>query len=232
MAAFRRGYAAALRSVFLLVVFGTYIGIGALAHDLGFDVGWAMLSTVLVWAAPGQVIVASALASGAAPAAAAIAVSLSAIRLLPMVVALLPQIKGARTPAWQLILPAHFTAISVWVEALRLLPSEPREHRIAFYNGLGVGLLTSALSAAVAGFYLAAGLPTQLAAALLFLTPMSFLFSVARTARLLADRLALVFGLVLGPVLAAGKVEPDLLWTGIIGGTLAYAIDRIRRVMR
>jgi hypothetical protein len=41
IAAFRRGVLAAWRSVFAYVVFGTYIGIGALAHDFGFSVaGW------------------------------------------------------------------------------------------------------------------------------------------------------------------------------------------------
>jgi hypothetical protein len=37
LAAFAHGLRAASRSVFLFVVFGTYVGIGALAHDLGFS---------------------------------------------------------------------------------------------------------------------------------------------------------------------------------------------------
>ena len=48
-------------SVFGLVLIGTYVGIGALAHDYGFSVLWVMLSTVLIWAGPGQVILISAL---------------------------------------------------------------------------------------------------------------------------------------------------------------------------
>src|SRR5262245_49781756 len=108
--AFLRGLGAALTSVFAFVVFGTYVGIGALAHDLGFSPLWAALSTLLVWAAPNQVILISTLGGGALLIEAAIAVSLSAVRLLPMVVALLPMLKGPRTPHWQLLLPAHLTA--------------------------------------------------------------------------------------------------------------------------
>jgi hypothetical protein len=37
---------------------------------------------------------------------------------------------------------------------------------------------------------------------------------------------------VIGPVLAFSQVELDLLWTGIIGGTLAYAGHRLREAMR
>src|SRR5713226_9696091 len=88
LAAFGHGIAAALRSVFFYVVFGTYVGIGALGHDLGFSRGGAMASTLLVCARRLQVILASALGSGAAPVAAAIAVSLTGVRLLPMVVSL------------------------------------------------------------------------------------------------------------------------------------------------
>ena len=93
-AAFFGGVKSALTSVFFLVLAGTYIGIGALAHDYGFSSWWLALSTMLVWAAPAQVILISALGTGAPPLEAAIAVTLSAIRLFPMVVALLPLLRG------------------------------------------------------------------------------------------------------------------------------------------
>jgi hypothetical protein len=78
------------------------------------------------------------------------------------------------------------------------------------------------------GYHLAAELPPLLAGALLFLTPMSFLMSTARNARLMVDRLALVLGLVLGVALAAYQVQFDLMWTGFGGGTLAYVVHRLR----
>src|ERR1043166_1322318 len=142
LAAFAQGLAAAARSVFVFVVFGTYTGIGALAQ-LGFSLPWALGTTFLVWAAPNQVILISALGAGMAPLAAALAVSLSGVRLLPMVVSLLPLVKTPDVRTRTLIVPAHLTAISVWVEGLRLLPGVARARRIAFYNGLGVGLLVS-----------------------------------------------------------------------------------------
>jgi predicted branched-subunit amino acid permease len=230
--AFAHGLAAAARSVFVYVLFGTYVGIGALSHDLHFSLGWAMASTVLLWAAPNQVILVSALGAGTAPIAAAIAVSLSAVRLLPMVVSLLPLLRAPGVRPRALILPAHFTAISVWVEGLRLLPEVPRERRIAFYNGLGVGLLAAAWTGTGTGFYLAGALPVLFAAALLFLTPASFLVSVWASSRQPLDRLALALGLPIGGALALADVAFDLVWTGIVAGTLAYAIDRLRKPRR
>lgn len=227
-AAFLGGVKWALTSVYCLVLAGTYVGIGALAHDFGFSAGWLALSTLLVWAAPAQVILLSALGAGGALVEVAIAVTLSAIRLFPMVVALLPLLRSERTRLRDLLLPAHFTSISMWIESLRLLPSLPREWRVAFCNGLSVGYMGTAVVFGFVGYYLAAGLPPLLAAALLFLTPMSFLISTARNARVMVDRLALALGLVIGPLLAWYQIGLDLMWTGVAGGTIAYIVHRVR----
>jgi len=227
-AVFFAGVKSALTSVFFLVLMGTYIGIGALAHDYGFSSAWLALSSILVWASPGQVILISSLGLGAPPIEGAIAVTLSAIRLFPMVVALLPLLRRPETRLRDLLLPTHFTSVSMWIESLRLLPTMPHGRRIAFCNGLSVGYQGTAVSFGFVGFYLAAGLPPLLAGALLFLTPMSFLISTARNAKAMIDRLALIFGLAIGPVLTYWHVSLDLMWTGIIGGSLAYGIHRLR----
>lgn len=227
-AAFFGAVRSALTSVFFLVLAGTYIGLGALTHDFGLSSGWLALSTLLVWAAPAQVILISGVGTGAALFEVALAVTLSAIRLFPMVVALLPLLRGKNTRFRDLLLPTHFTSVSMWVESLRLLPGLPSEQRIAFCNGLSVAYIGTAAVFGFVGYYLSAGLPPLFAATLLFLTPMSFLISTARNARMLVDRLAMAIGLVLGTALTAMHVNLDLMWTGIGGGTLAYLIHRVR----
>ena len=230
--AFFGGLKSALTSVFFLVLAGTYIGIGALTHDYGFSSWWLALSSMLVWAAPGQVILISSLGTGAPAVEAAVAVTLSAIRLFPMVVALLPLLRGPQTRLRDLLLPAHFTSVSMWVESLRLLPGLPRARRIAFCNGLSVGYMGTAVTFGFVGYYLTAGLPPLFAGALLFLTPMSFLISTARNARAMVDRLALALGLVLGPLLAYRHVGLDLMWTGLVGGSVAYGVHRLREAAK
>jgi hypothetical protein len=183
---------------------------------------------MLVWAAPAQVILISAIGLGSPLIEAAIAVSLSAIRLFPMVVALLPLLRGSGTRLRDLILPMHFTSVSLWVESLRHLPGVQHEPRSAFCNGLSVTYMGTAVAFGFVGFYLAAGLPTLFAGTLLFLTPMSFLISTTNNARMLIDRLALGFGLALCPTLIYLEVGLDLMWTGVIGGSLAYAVHRLR----
>ena len=80
------GIIAAVRSVFFYVLVGNYVGLGALAHEVGFSFWWMALSTMLIWAAPAQVILVSTLTT-ASLWEVALAVTLSSVRFLPMVAA-------------------------------------------------------------------------------------------------------------------------------------------------
>ena len=228
-----RAFALGVRSIgttiLTLVLFATYIGVGALAHDTHFSLGWALASTAFVWAAPAQIILISTLGSGATVAQAAIAVTVSAIRLFPMVVSVLPMMRTPRTPRRHLVLPTHFIAVTLWVECFRLLPQVPRERRVAFTNGLGVGLVSVSLTATLIGYQLAANLPQIFAAAILLLTPLAFLLSTARNCRQLADVVALVLGLALFPLVSLLHTGVDILISGVSAGTIAYGIRWWRR---
>jgi len=230
--AFLYGVKTASRSVFAFVIVVTYIGFGALCHDYGVSVGWAMLSTALQWAGPAQVILVTGLGPGAVLIETAVAVALSSVRFLPIIVSLLPVVRREKTSVWRLLVPVHFMAISVWVEAMRHAPGLPRERRIAFCNGLGAMLLGLGVVFTAVGYYMQSLLPALFGAAAMFITPISFLTSAARNARQLLDKAALALGLVIGPVLALNQVPFDLLWTGIVAGTLAYVAHRLQRTRR
>ena len=117
-------------------------------------------------------------------------------------------------------------------ERATIAPGRPREHLIAFANGIGTGLVVTAIVSNVAGYYLAEVLPDTIVAAMLFLTPMSFLTSAVRSARLMSDKAAYVIGVVMAPLLAYEQVGLDLLWTGLIGGSAAYGLHRLREARR
>jgi predicted branched-subunit amino acid permease len=223
-----RAFAWGLRSItstiLTLVLFATYLGIGALAHDTHFSLGWVLIGTLLIWAGPAQIILISTLGSGATALQAAIAVALSGIRLLPMVVSLLPMLRSSRTKRRELVLATHFVAVTLWVECYRLLPKVPRERRIAFTHGLGVGLVSVCMVATTIGYGLAANLPELFAATILLLTPLAFLLSTARNCRQLPDVLALGLGLALYPLVARFHTGVDVLISGVSAGTVAYGV--------
>src|SRR6201992_2220079 len=178
--AFLWGMRSLAATVLTLVLFATYLGIGALAHDTHFSLAWALAATAFVWAGPAQIILISTLGSGATIVQAAIAVTVSAIRLFPMVVSVLPLMRTPKTKRRHLILIAHLTAVTLWVECFRFAPLVPRERRIPFLQGLGVGLVSVCLCATTIGYLLAASLSQTVEAAILLLPQLRFLFSAAR----------------------------------------------------
>lgn len=227
--AFGWGLRATAATILSMVLFVTFIGIGALAHDTHFSMLWAILSTVLVWAGPAQIILVTTLGSGQTIVQSAIAVTMSAIRLFPMVVAVMPLLRTPTTKRRHLVLVAHFTAVTLWVECYRFLPHVPRERRIAFVHGLGTGLITIGLVATIIGYLLAANLSQTFGAAVLLLTPLAFLFSTARNAKELADGLSLALGLVFYPVAALLNSGVDILVSGVAAGTIAFGVHKWRQ---
>src|SRR5437868_7683643 len=222
--AFAWGMSAVTSTVLALVLFATYVGIGALAHDSHFSLGWALTSTLLIWAGPAQIILISTLGSGATAVQAAVAVTASAIRLFPMVVSVLPMLRTPQTKRRHLVLATHFVAVTLWVECYRLLPLVPRERRIAFVHGLGCGLLVVCMTATALGYELAAKLPQLFAAAILLLTPLAFLLSTARNCKQISDILALLLGLALFPLVSKLHTGVDILISGITAGSIAYGV--------
>jgi predicted branched-subunit amino acid permease len=225
---FARGLVGSL-SVPGMVLAVTFVGFGGLLHDLGFPILAGLLSTVLVWALPAQVILVGGLSSGAALPAVAVAVCLSGVRLMPMVVALMPLIRGRRTSLLTELLCAHFIAVTLWVEGFRLLPKVPVDGRPAYTIGLGCGLISISSAGTVAGFYLTNTLPGPLSVALLLLTPISFSILLVRNAKAHVDWLAIVLGAALSPLVVGAPGGLDLFWSGVGGGTLAFAVAKLLR---
>jgi hypothetical protein len=103
----------------------------------------------------------------------------------------------------------------------------PREHRvIAFFAGFGV-TVTIANIILVAFIYSTVAACRQcLAGALFFLTPVYFLTSIWASTRDRAGRIAMVFGLAMGPCVPPDRAGVRHSLHRRCGGTLAFLIDR------
>ncbi|MFG1436936.1 AzlC family ABC transporter permease [Xanthobacter sediminis] len=213
-------------SVPALVLFASYTGFGALLHGLAFPLGAGVLSTLLVWALPAQVILVGGLAAGSALPALAFAVTLSSMRLLPMVVSVAPYMRGPRRSTLIELLCAHYVAMTLCVEGLRLLPHLPGEARVPFTLGLANTLVGVSMAGTVVGYLMAGSLSGPLAGMLLFLTPLSFSVLMVRNAATRTEWLALGAGFVIMPFVSGLDGGLDLLIAGVGGGTLAYVAGR------
>jgi predicted branched-subunit amino acid permease len=210
-----------------LVLMASLIGVGGLARDIGYPMWAGVLSTVLVWAGPAQVLLFGSIAAGASLTAVGLAVCLSSIRFLPMTVSIIPLLRAPGVGTLRLLLAAHMVAVTAWAEGTRRLPSMPQAERWPWFMGFAMTVMAAAALATGIGYYLIGALQPALAAALLFTTPMFFTASLAAGCRTPADWTALGLGFALAPVstLLLGT-DIDLLATGVIGGTLAYLIQR------
>jgi predicted branched-subunit amino acid permease len=188
----------------------------------------AVFMTGIVWALPAKVVLVGAVISGASLPAATFAVALSSVRLMPMVVALVPELRGPGTRRWVLYLLSHCVAVTSWVLAMERLPKVPRDMRTTYYAGLGSTLVLVNMAVVALVYLIADDLPPVVMAALFMLTPMYFLTSLWGSARERAGHVAMVLGLVLGPIMHMLAPGFDLLIAGILGGGGAYLIHRWR----
>lgn len=216
-------------SIPAFILMAAFIGYAGLARDSGLTLGEAVVTTATIWALPNQVVMVGALASGTSIVTAALAVTLTAVRLMPMVVVWVPVIRDETTPKWQIYALSHFVAVTSWVFAMSRLPDIPRKARVPYFAGFATTLSLINISITAIAFQMVGRLPEMLAGALFFLTPIYFLVSLWAAAQSPVDKIAMVVGLILGPLLFLVAPEFDLLLSGLIGGTAAYLIGRFRQ---
>jgi len=209
-----------------LILCSAFIGFAGLAKAAGLTLGQTVFMVGVVWALPAKVVLIGAIVSGSSVLAAAFAVALSSIRLMPMVVALVPELRGPKTARWVPYVLSHFVAVTSWVLAMDQLRHLPRHVRTTYYPCLGGTLVLANMILTGVVFLLADSFPPIVMAGLLLLTPIYFLTSLWGSARERAAHVAMVFGLVLGPLVHLVAPGFDLLIAGLVGGIGAYFIHR------
>ena len=212
------------------VVGCSLLGIGSLARDAGFPAGAAVISTLFIWAAPAQAIFFASIVAGTSLPAIGLAICLSSIRFLPMTLAILPLMRRPRQGLATQMAAAHLVAVTTWVEGLRRMPTMPLPDRLPYFFGFALACIGVSATTTYIGYFLVGALPLPLAAGLLILTPVFFSVSLVAGARGIGDWTAILLGFVLAPLcnVVLGK-DFDLLATGLIGGTGAYLVGKLRR---
>jgi predicted branched-subunit amino acid permease len=211
-----------------LILASSFVGFAALAMQAGLPLSHTLFMSAFVWALPANVVLIGAILAGTSLPAAFLLITLSSVRLMPMVVALIPEVRTPQTRKWVLYLLSHFVAVTSWVVALQNVRDIPAPMRTAYFFGLSITLLAINLVVVVVVYSFAGDLPPIASAALLLMTPLYFLTSLWGSARERASHVAMVLGLVIGPLIHLVWPNASLLAAGIIGGGLAYAWHRLK----
>lgn len=209
-----------------LILMGAFAGFAGFAREAGFALPHTLFMVATIWALPSKVVLVGAVISKSGLFATLIAVALSSVRLMPMTMAIIPEMRAKGTRKATLYVLSHFVAVTAWVMALERFKHVPRERRTAFFAGLVSALLTSNLIVVALTYGAADALPPIMAAALVFVTPLYFLFSLWGSARERASHYAMVIGLALTPLFHMLVPQADILVTGLVGGVAAYGLAR------
>jgi predicted branched-subunit amino acid permease len=221
--AFWRGFKQALGAPILVLLAGM-VGFGAMGHANGVSVWITGLTSLLMFALPGQVVMMEMLISGSSFLAIALAVTLTSSRFITMTVTLFPQLaKEDRNR--KLYVYVHLLAMTAWAVSMREFESIAPKNRLSYFLGLGLPCWLIALPGTILGYALAGVVPKTVTLALVFLNPLFFLLTFTEV-KPRANQLAIVLGCALLPLLYTLDRDSSLLATGLIAGTLAYGIDR------
>ncbi len=221
--AFWRGIRDALGAP-VLVLFAGMVGFGAMGHTHGFDV-WTMgLTSLLMFALPGQVVMLEMFISGSSLLAIGFAVTLTSTRFVTMVVTLFPQLhRRDRNPL--LYVWVHMLAMTAWAVSMREFPAMAPKYRLNYFIGLALPCWLISPIGTVLGYFVAGWVPVAVTLGLVFINPLFFLLTFTDV-KPWVNRMAIGLGCVLGPVFYVFDADSSLLLTGLVAGTLAYFIDR------
>jgi len=221
--AFWHGFRDALGAP-VLVLFAGMVGFGAMGRTHQFDVWLVGLTSLLMFALPGQVVMLEMIISGSSWLAIGSAVTLTSTRFVTMVVTLFPQLhRRDRNPL--LYVWVHMLAMTAWAVSMREFPRMAPKHRLSYFIGLALPCWLISPLGTVLGYYVAGWVPAAVTLGLVFINPLFFLLTFTDV-KPWGNRMAIGLGCLLGPMFYAFDRDSSLLLTGLVAGTLAYAVER------
>ncbi len=212
-----------------MVLAAGYVGFGALAAGHGLSFAGTLISTVFIWALPGQLILVEMHTVGAPFFAVLLTVAFSGARFLPMTVVLMPMLREARRGPARYYCAAQLVSMTGWSWAMARFPSIPAERRLGYFFGFTLTLLAAAASATTLGFVAGDILPPMARLAFIFMSPMYFLLLMVGGPNDARGYLAIALGALAGPLAHLAAPQWSVVVAGFVGGTLAYAANHAWR---
>ena len=202
----------------------SFIAIGALLKNLGFNIQESIFSTFLTYALPGSLVMAESLLVGASLINIFLAVWLVNARLYPMTVSLMPLLMHKKQPRWKYYLSCHFIAVSSWLIMKSNYKSIEKKHRIDFWIGIGSATWTIAIVSTIIGFFAADYLNKDMMIGLAIVNPVYFMCMMVGAMKTIQISLSVILGAVLGPLFFFISPEWSILFGGFTAGTIAFFI--------
>jgi predicted branched-subunit amino acid permease len=205
----------------------SFIAIGAMLKDLGFNIKESIFSTFLTYALPGSLVMADSLLVGASLLNIFLAVWLVNARLYPMTISLFPLMMNKGQPKWKYYLSCHFIAVSAWLIMKNNYKSIHRKYRIDYWIGLGCATWIIAISSTIIGFLAADYLNKDIMIGLAIVNPVYFTCMMVDAMKTLQVSLAVILGAIFGFLFYFVSPEWSVLFGGFTAGTIAFFIGEL-----
>ena len=206
----------------------SFIAIGALLKDIGFNLEQSIFSTFLTYALPGSLVMAESFLIGASLINIFLAVWLVNARLYPMTVSLMPLLIHKKQPRWKYYLSCHFIAVSAWLIMKSKYQTIEKKYRIDFWIGIGTGTWFIAITSTIIGFLISDYLNKDMMIGLAIVNPVYFTCMMVGAMKSLQINLSIILGAILGPLFFFVSPEWSVLYGGVLAGTTAYFVGEFK----
>ena len=206
----------------------SFVAVGALLKDIGFNLEQSIFSTFLTYALPGSLVMAESFIVGASLINIFLAVWLVNARLYPMTVSLMPLLHHKSQPRWKYYLSCHFIAVSAWLIMKSNYKSIDKKYRIDFWMGIGTGTWLTAIVSTIIGFLVSDHLDKNMMIGLAIVNPVYFSCMMLGAMKSLQINLSIILGSILGPAFFFISPEWSILYGGVLAGTISYFIGEFK----
>ena len=200
----------------------SFIAIGALLKNIGFNLKQSFFSTFFTYALPGQLVMAESFFIGASLINIFIGVWLVNARLFPMAVSMFPLLKSNKQPKWKYYLSCHFLAVSSWLIMKKDYRTITEEFRIDFWIGIGTATWSIAIISTVFGFFVSDYLSKDMMIGLAIVNPIYFFCMLIGSIKNIAIGTSVILGTILGPAFYLISPEWCILFGGVSAGIIAF----------
>jgi len=202
----------------------SFLAIGALLKNIGFNFQQSFFSTFFTYALPGQLVMAESFLIGASLVNIFIGVWLVNARLFPMAVSMFPLLKSDKQPKWKYYLSCHFLAVSSWLIMKKDYRTIDEDHRIDYWIGIGTATWSIAIFSTVLGFVVSDYLSKDMMIGLAIVNPVYFFCMLLGSIKNIVIGTSVILGTILGPVFYLVSPEWCILYGGVTAGVIAFLI--------
>ena len=205
----------------------SFLAIGALLKNIGFNFQQSFFSTFFTYALPGQLVMAESFLVGASLINIFIGVWLVNARLFPMAVSMFPLLKSKKQPKWKYYISCHFLAVSSWLIMKKDYRKINLDNRIDFWMGIGTATWSIAIFSTILGYLVSDYLSKDMMIGLAIVNPIYFFCMLLGTMKNIAIGTSVILGTILGPLFYLVSPEWCILYGGVAAGIIAFFAGEI-----